>query len=708
MAKEKLEFKVSLDAKPMDKGLKQALSRSKRFKAMMGRIWGSLKKIMLSPFTALVGASAIMYKFFASVKQGAEDFIKLESAFADINSLIDGPGGLTESSKKFIKEQAKMYGTTAVDNAKAFYDIVSGGIRDQESAQKLLNTANKAAITGNESVKATTESLLAVMKAYGQENVSAAEAGDVLQTVVNRGIITWPKLAANLSTVTALAAKTGVEFKELGALIASITGSKVDAPETMTYIRGLLTSLIQSKGAAGKAIQKELGFDWSVEAVKAEGFTKVFSQLIEKIGEAPDKVKALIPNIRGVMGALTGKDFKETMEFFANPTGALDEAFKEKAKTIEAKIARAKQASAALWRSEDMAKVLLQWEKFKVILGHIVPRLIDIVKIIGKVGAGVAKWTGLKWLWNLGSKGPTPWQKDLKRIEDPTEEQLKEDKQQELEKKKEKIQKAMEKTAVEAEEKRVKLLEAAHEKISELTKTSVSAIVRGVEAIREKTAKAIEAIKKTFFGGSSLEGLGAARKIFEENRGAKDAFRSLANVADVKSLTGGGMAQLAEVAKALVNNQQSISDFLSFLRQIKKIRGGAMLSAGDIKGAYGAFNAGAVTGTDAFNMLKNAMEENAKQRALQGEEEERKYLIEAEKKLTEAAIKIVQSADKQLHASDVMDKASRLIKESVDKQASIMRQPIKVQLTDKLGDIIEQENEVKRRSGTAGPGIPGP
>ena len=698
MAKDqKLIFKADIDTKPFEKKLKKMAGRSSRFKSAMGRIWGALKSIIVSPFTSLIAVTAGVATFFASIKAGAEDLIKLRSAFADIDSLIAGEGGLTESTKKYIVEQSKIYGTTAVENAKAYYDIVSGGIRDTRTAQELLNEANKVAVIGNESVKNTTEALLAVMKAYGEENVSAKEAADVLQTTVNRGIITWPKLAANLSTVTALAAKAGVEFKELGALIASISGMKVEAPEVMTYIRGLLTSLLNTKGSAAKAIQEELGIDWSVEAVKAKGFQQVFTDLVDKAGEFPEKVKALIPNIRGVMGALTGGDFKEIMEFFKDPGGAVDDAYRDKARTIERQILRARAAAADLWRSPEMAKGLLMWEKFKVVLGHIVPRIIDVAKWAGRVG----QWSGLKYLLNLGkSKGLFPaLQKDLDRISNPTDAQLVEEKK----KTQSESQKKIEQEITKAEQKRANSLVEAHEKIKKLTETSVRAIARGVEQIREKTREAIQQIKNAFFGGGSLGGAASAQKIFSANPEARGAYSSLAKDIDIKSLSGSGMAQLAHIAKQ-VAELGNLSEFQAFLRNIKKLRG-SQLKAEDVKGAFSLFQASQGSDQFALNQLKKFATQNIQSRELKGKELEKEYMEKANQKLAESALKILKGADKQMEASERMDSATKILKQAIEEQREILRNPIELRLKGDLYKYVEETTERKKRSNTVGAGL---
>ena len=137
--KENLTFVIRANARKFRNELKKAGGAARNFN---NRVKKFLKLPMVAPiagltagFFALQAAMTQVIRTFGSAAQAARD---AETAFAEINTLIDGPGGLTETTKKQIEQQSLLYGRSLQDNAKAYYDIVSSGFSDQKEALKII------------------------------------------------------------------------------------------------------------------------------------------------------------------------------------------------------------------------------------------------------------------------------------------------------------------------------------------------------------------------------------------------------------------------------------------------------------------------------------------------------------------------------------------------------------------------------------------
>ena len=135
----------------------------------------------------------------------------------------------------------------ALGNA-AFF-IQSAGHRGATAARLLDATAKSAAIALGEEVDVA-RLLAAAVTAYGEENLSAARASEVLLSTVREGALEAKDLTGSLGRVLAPAQTLGVEFEELGSTIAFYTRLGVNANEATTALRSVLLALLRPSRTA--------------------------------------------------------------------------------------------------------------------------------------------------------------------------------------------------------------------------------------------------------------------------------------------------------------------------------------------------------------------------------------------------------------------------------------------------------------------------
>ena len=709
MAANKLTYKVSLITKPFKKGLDRVRKQSAGFVKRLKSIFSGINKLIFGPLSAgVVAIGAGFRRLWGVFSEGANQFIELESAFADINSLIDGPGGLTKSTKKFIREQAKLYGTSAVSNAKAYYDIVSAGITDQVQAMKVLNTANKIAITGNVAVSESVGALLSVMKSYGEETISAAEAGNILQTVVNKGRTTWSEMSQYISVVAGDAKAAGVQVKELAAMFAILTEKGLDTGRATTSIRGMLNILSKGPGPEAKKVMDELGVSFDLQTAKAKGFAQTLGDLLKKTEGNAALLSKIFPEMEARTGAaqMSYKRWMELTKEFGDTQDALNNAMIDKLSTIESKLKRIDAIVADAHMSKEFAESNLQLKRMGMHLKvEMMPLLSKLAGKFSKAALGF-KMVIVDVMGRL--KGDNRLEEMLKRmrerdkaIDDPNYKSV----DQQLKEKEDRLKKE----AKEAQEKLAKQTQNiadAHQKIKDLTIASVKAIERGVDNIRKKTLEAINNIKQAFFGGASIGGLGEAKKALEGDDTGMGYYRRIRE--KIKGpISGQAMAQIAQIAAKLSKSGEGLSAFLALIDKAQEVN--KNLKAGDLSEIFSAHEAGVTPGSRWFDRLLEELKKAIDIQKEKGAQAEAEFSAEAQRKLQMEVNKIMkESSDKNLKASELMKKTSEIMKKAVEEHRKVVNTPIKLLIKGDIAKFIEQKYEKQKRLGTAGPGVTGP
>ena len=707
--KQGVKFEVSLVQKGFQKGLKKIQQSSKKLVSRLKSIWAPVNKFVFGPISAgVMGVIAGFRKFFGIIRQGAKNFIELQSRFSDINTLIDGPGGITDSTKKAIRQQSLLYGTRQADNAKAYYDIVSAGIMDQTEALRVLNVANKIAVAGNESVFATTKALISVMNAYSESNLSAAEAGDILQQVVKKGITTWTQLAGYISTVAGNAQVAGVSLNELALTISALTAKGLDMSRTMTGIKGIFNILLSEKGKEAQAVLKEYGISFDIATVRSKGFAQATLDVVTALKGQPEALKAVFREQEAFTGIalLTGESVRKLSKEFKNTKGALDDSLFDKLGDYEQHLKRLDAVIEDALMRESFAQMAISIKELQVSLLGLAPVAEKTFSVLSHLAKGFAymhanitgDWTGIYDM-----------QQALKQAEDPRGAITAYSKQ--LEKRK-KDRKQIEKMVQKEEGKRAKAIESAHEKIAELTKKSVDTIVKGVEAIRQKTLDAIKQITQAFFGGGSFAGLAEVRKLLEGDDKAEDVYRRVRQVLP-ENVGGAGMAQVARVAKEISKTGEGLSEFLRLIEWVKKTN--QALSVADVGGLWKFVESGGQVGGKWLNELNQGYKARVGAERAAGAQAEAEFKDKAYAEVQKESIQILKDvADKNADSAKLQAEATETMKKAVEDYQKAVDTPMTfdIILKDSYDNVIARkvakQFEAQRRTRTAGPGITGP
>jgi TP901 family phage tail tape measure protein len=262
---------------------------------------------------------------------------QFDSQFKEITTLIGDTGGGIDQFKEQIKEYANDSTQSIEDINGALYQAISLGV-DYKDSLEALSTAEQLAVAGKANLTASTELLLGTLNAYGDGVDQATRYSDAFFTIVQDGKTTIPELAQYLSQVSNTAAAAEVPIETLGAAIAAVTASGAPTSQAMTQIRQVIEALIKpTKQASDYA--KELGLDFSAQALAADGLEGVMQKVFHVTGGNVDQMAKLFTSSEALRAALilsrdeSGK-FAGALEDMANKTGATATAYDKMAGDI--------------------------------------------------------------------------------------------------------------------------------------------------------------------------------------------------------------------------------------------------------------------------------------------------------------------------------------------------------------------------------------
>ena len=159
-------------------------------------------------------------------------------------------GALAVASRKDLEVLRQgaldLAGETAVAPkalAEALYFVKSAGFSASESLD-VVDASAKAATAGLGETSVIADAVSSAIGSYGKDALSAAEATDTMVAAIAVGKMEANELAPVLGRITPISAQMGVEFDELNGYLAVMSRTGLDAAESVTSLRGIMTQLL--------------------------------------------------------------------------------------------------------------------------------------------------------------------------------------------------------------------------------------------------------------------------------------------------------------------------------------------------------------------------------------------------------------------------------------------------------------------------------
>lgn len=224
-------------------------------------------------------------------------------------------------------------GATALNQAG--FAAAFAGIKDGATAIDVVTESARASVAGLGDTAAIAGLAGAAVAAYGEENLTAAQATDTLLATVRTGSVDFGTLRGSVTRVTGEAASMGVTFAETNALIATFTRQQRTASQAVTFLRKVLKSAEAPSESAAKALAEAgLGADSLRRAIVSEGLGGGIEFIASALDHNSSALDTVIPGYREYRSVLAGagddgRSLSSTLGEIESQAGATETGFRE-------------------------------------------------------------------------------------------------------------------------------------------------------------------------------------------------------------------------------------------------------------------------------------------------------------------------------------------------------------------------------------------
>jgi TP901 family phage tail tape measure protein len=253
----------------------------------------------------LVGAA------YAAVQFGGD----FETQMTRVITLAGASRAEVDSLRSQVLALGPATGIGPDELAKGLFVLESYGLKGADAMTVLTTAANMSAL-GMGTTTDVARALTGVLFAYKNENLSAADAGDILTKAVQVGNMKIDELIPSIAMVNPIAAAMGVKFEDVAAALATFSHAGVNTHVAATGLRAILNSLLTDSAKTERGFHDLAAATGDNTITMANfrkemadhGLTAAMLQLTDSVSKAGDAgVKAMgeiIPNIRGFTEAL--------------------------------------------------------------------------------------------------------------------------------------------------------------------------------------------------------------------------------------------------------------------------------------------------------------------------------------------------------------------------------------------------------------------
>jgi len=320
----KVERGFKEQERAVDKSGSKMERSSARSSKKMGGMWESLGARMK---TAIIGAAAsISIAVVTTMGKATQSAAKFRAEMAQVRTLTD-QAGLGAG----ILDLAKRLPVALSDLTQGLYQAVSAGI-DAGKAIQFMDVAARAAVGGAATTTEAVQGLTAALNGFQIDASKAEDVADTLFVGVKRGVTTFGQLAAQLGSVSGLAAEANVSLEETVAATAALTLTTNDTSRAVTQLRGIIQKLIKPTEQGQEALAA-MGLTFDKNTIAEKGLRQALLDLFEASRRTGIGLGKIFEDVEGLSGALTlagtqSDSFASILLDMETKAGAAGEAFR--------------------------------------------------------------------------------------------------------------------------------------------------------------------------------------------------------------------------------------------------------------------------------------------------------------------------------------------------------------------------------------------
>ncbi len=254
-------------------------------------------------FDKLANAAAVIGGSLAAglgvaVKQASD----LETAVARISTIA--PEVDVTQVTTALTQMSTQVAQTSVQLAESLNNIFSSISVNQEDALALTEQFAKGAVAAGTDAETFGTAIVGVMNAYGLAVDDASHLSDVFFNTLKVGVINGEQLATGLGQVTQSAKLAGVNFDELGALIAGVTREGGEASTNVNNLANALNKITTEDAQKGL---HDLGIETKDSAGNFRSFIDILADLKTKLsalsaGQQAEVLQKIFPDAQARAG----------------------------------------------------------------------------------------------------------------------------------------------------------------------------------------------------------------------------------------------------------------------------------------------------------------------------------------------------------------------------------------------------------------------
>ena len=313
-----LSVYVNLNSKEFTKGLTRLGRRLQRLGNQLQSMGKSMTRNITMPLTA-AGAGAIKL---------ASDF---NESMTKIQTLVGTSGDEVEKLKQKVLDLAGETAQAPKDLAEGLFFIQSAGFKGQEGLDALEVSAKGAAI-GMGELKDIANATTSIMTAYKDQNMTAAQAGDLLHETLKQGKFDAAEFMNKIGQVLPTAAAFGISFEQLGAAVATMSKVSGDAAGSLTAVNQLMMQLKKPSEQQKEILDKIFGSYDNLNRELQDNFMGTLEKIFTGLEGNDEALVKVFGSARAVKAAfatvgLQGETFRQVLDGMYKSTGNVDEGF---------------------------------------------------------------------------------------------------------------------------------------------------------------------------------------------------------------------------------------------------------------------------------------------------------------------------------------------------------------------------------------------
>ena len=316
---------------------------------------GRAVKRLAGSMMAMAGVGGGMYMIGSVLRSSRTEFADFEKGLAKVSTQLDEHTmHFMPTYRAELMRMSADYGAAKTALTEGLFDVLSASIGPGK-ALSVLETNLRSAKGGFTDTAIATKAAVRVMKAYGYEADQMVRIHDIMHGTVKQGIMTFEEYAGAIGDVLGTAAFLKVDFEAVGASMASMTRSGLDASKSVVALKNIFNQF-QYPTQAARDVAAELGFALDETSISGGGLITI----IEKLSDANARqLKVLMPSMRGMAG------FAGQLKNAAGLARGYAENL-ESAGRMQTNFAKA--AATDSFRVEQATE---KWSNFKILLGEV-------------------------------------------------------------------------------------------------------------------------------------------------------------------------------------------------------------------------------------------------------------------------------------------------------------------------------------------------